>query len=132
MESRGSDSRGKRAALRVLNGEPGGQTAGHPTVTDAEIEADSIWTLWRLAYGMPPNDPRFQDITEEEVLTDLLVRHFHRKNGASEEERLIEHLRDNLSEFDALEKLAEKIPQVRPSKPKAPPTIARRGKKVMP
>lgn len=39
----------------------------------AWIEASQAFTEWRLHYGMPPNDPRVLEATEEEVLRDLLV-----------------------------------------------------------
>lgn len=38
--------------------------------------AHSLGATWRLRYNVPPNDPRFLDLEEEELLDDLLVLHF--------------------------------------------------------
>lgn len=43
-------------------------------------EGEGIHTLWRSIYALPPNDPRALDISEEEVVEDLLVRRFHNEH----------------------------------------------------
>lgn len=74
-ECRGA--RGKIVALRALNGPRREVTpADPPAVRRAWEDSTSAMTMWRLFYRMPPNDPRVQDVTEEEVLHDLLVLEF--------------------------------------------------------
>ena len=130
MEGHGRFDAGKRAALRVLNGETGGPK--HPLISDAEQEATSLWTLWRLAYDLPPTDPRVLDATEEDVVFDLLVRHFHRKNDSDEEQRLVDRLREHIEDLDEVVAVGEKIRAFPKPVVKPPAVFARRKKGVAP
>lgn len=88
----------------------------------AKVEAGSILTAWRLHYNLPLTDPRVQDATDDEVVHDLLVLHFHRQKQrdeaepervAAEElasnpeqrERLVEDGRNFASSEDTLKRL---------------------------
>lgn len=79
----GEDPRGKIAALRALHARGGSTIPGdieafaHPLVTAARETGESLITAWRLAYELPPTDPRFLAMTEDEIIHDLLVRRFH-------------------------------------------------------
>lgn len=43
----------------------------------AWTEAHSIRTVWRMAYDMPPTDPRVLDADESTIVRDLMVRLYH-------------------------------------------------------
>jgi hypothetical protein len=45
----------------------------HPVLHRAWAEARSVALAWRQHYLLPPNDPRFLDATEEEMVEDLLA-----------------------------------------------------------
>lgn len=51
-----------------------------PYVLDAQREGESWETIWRMAYALPPNDPRYLDLPEEEMYRDLLVRMYHQEH----------------------------------------------------
>lgn len=51
-----------------------------PYVLAAQHEGESWETLWRMAYALPPNDPRYLDMPEEDMYHDLLVRLFHHEH----------------------------------------------------
>lgn len=40
----------------------------------AYLESKTARTTYRLLYDLPPNDPRFLSITEDEIVFDLCVR----------------------------------------------------------
>ncbi len=72
---------GKSVALQVLSTPGGPNPAEDPGLWRALREAQSILTTWRLAYNLPPTDPRVAEVTEEEALHDLLVRHYASRGG---------------------------------------------------
>lgn len=96
---------------------PGGspehqELARHPIVAEAREQGEDIFTAWRLAYQLPPNDPRFLDITEDEIVTDLLVRrhHFdtlHRIHNPREAD--MEEARNNPAALEMLRKLTAAV-----------------------
>ena len=45
----------------------------------ARRQFDEPRALWRHLYGMPINDPRALEATDDEVLEDLLIRFFQRR-----------------------------------------------------
>lgn len=45
----------------------------HPRLRELWDAVVSPRVVWRLHYNMPPNDPRVQDISEEEILDDLMI-----------------------------------------------------------
>lgn len=49
----------------------------HPRLHELWREAASVRTVWRLRYNLPPNDPRALEITDAEVVDDLLLRLYH-------------------------------------------------------
>ena len=91
----------------------------------AREEMNTLWTLWRLHYGMPITDPRVQNATEEDVLEDMLIHHFReqqreapetaaslrqtveRMGGMNQVAQYLDTLRDRLAEK------AKQIPAVR-------------------
>lgn len=44
--------------------------------------AQSPWFRWRKLYGLPPTDPRFLDVEEDEVLRDLLTHAYYDREVA--------------------------------------------------
>lgn len=74
---------GKNAALRVLTGgDPGGDI--NPLLIQAEAEINNPRTVLRLRYGLPPGDERIMQLTEEEVLVELLLLHQVAKRNEQE------------------------------------------------
>lgn len=78
--SRGADP-GKNVAQRILSGEP-------PRLGDKSLlvrQARELYAepraVWRALYNLPINDPRALEATEEEVLQDLLIRHYQRQEA---------------------------------------------------
>jgi hypothetical protein len=76
----GGQPAGKILTLRALEArgedeDPVAFAAEH--VQLARLTGESYMTAWRLAYELAPNDPRFLELTEDEILEDLLVRRFH-------------------------------------------------------
>lgn len=49
----------------------------HSRLHELWREAASVRTVWRLRYNLPPNDPRVLEITDAEVVDDLLLRLYH-------------------------------------------------------
>lgn len=49
----------------------------HPHLHELWRAAASPRTVWRLRYNLPPNDPRFLDMTDAEIVDDLLLRMYH-------------------------------------------------------
>lgn len=45
----------------------------HPRLRELWDAAASAFTIWRLRYNMPPNDPRVLSIADEEVFEDLVL-----------------------------------------------------------
>ena len=117
---RGTDGlrTGKNAVLRVLTAQLGGPGPKPHSAVQAAFDASRDWfTQWRLRYNLPPNDPRYLEITEAEVLQDMLTIHFHRKwmtrelDGISEALEDLEDLALDQDRVDAFQQAGEEYAQ---------------------
>lgn len=83
-----------------------------PYVLAAQREGESWETIWRMAYSLPPNDPRYLDMPEDEMLRDLLVRMFHQEHlhrMLNPAEAGQEELQTSLAAQDGLEALRQRV-----------------------
>lgn len=68
--------------------------------------------IYRAKYNLPPNDPRFLDLTDEEIVYELILQAEYRKwsEGIIEEEEGDDNkiIYRNTEEFDSLSKRLEK------------------------
>lgn len=80
----------------------------------AREEMNTLWTLWRLHYGMPITDPRVQNATEEDVLEDMLIHHFREQQREAPEtaaslRQTVERMGGMNQVADYLDKLRERL-----------------------
>jgi hypothetical protein len=68
--------------------------------------------IYRAKYNLPPNDPRFLDLTDEEIVYELILQAEYRKwsEGIVEEEEGDDSriIYKNTEEYDSLAKRLEK------------------------
>lgn len=63
-------------------GDPEGRVipaSRHPLLLRAEMEAEDVYTTWRMLYELPPTDPRALEADEDLVAYDLAVNYYYRR-----------------------------------------------------
>lgn len=77
-----------------------------------EVQTNLSRVIYRAKYNLPPNDPQFLDLTDEEIVYELILQSEYRKftENAYEEEDVDDNriIYKNTDEFDAIAKRLEK------------------------
>lgn len=76
-----------------------------------EINETLSRLIYRTKYNLPPNDPRFLELTDEEIVYDLILQSEFRKwsEGVTEEETEDnKFIFKNTDEFDSINKRLER------------------------
>lgn len=76
-----------------------------------EIDETLSRLIYRTKYNLPPNDPRFLELTDEEIVYDLILQSEFRKwsEGVQEEETEDNKIIfKNTDEFDSINKRLER------------------------
>lgn len=76
-----------------------------------EVKSNLARVMYRTKYNLPPNDPRFLELTDEDIVYDLILQGEYRKwsEGMQEEEDGDENkiIYRNTDEFDDIAKRLE-------------------------
>jgi len=82
------------------------------TQAKEEVRSQLTRILYRKKYNLPPNDPRFLELTDEDIVYELILQSEYNKmaEGIIEEEETDDNriIYRNTDEFDSINKRLEK------------------------